>query len=88
MSPKIKVKEVSSGWDHTILKTEDNQLYGLGSNKYKELGIEKEGVKYCIQPERIWMFCHGIKEEEISKFVCGFRQSYFLTHSNNLYGCG
>ncbi len=31
---KIAVKQVSSGWDHTILKTEDNRLWGIGSNKY------------------------------------------------------
>ena len=44
-SSKIVVKNVSSGWDHTILRAADDRFWGMGSNKFLELNV-KEEVKY------------------------------------------
>lgn len=48
---KLKIKDISCGDHHTILLTDKGDIYGFGSNKYGQLGIDNydEDVTYPIK---------------------------------------
>lgn len=73
---------------HAIINTE-KCTYGLGSNKFYELGL---GVKqFYYEPIKL-----EFQIENISDIVCGFRNSKnflinkkgIIISDNKLYGCG
>ena len=49
-----KINQISCGELHTIILTDDGLLYGWGSNKYGQIGIEN--IDYILEPKEIDFF--------------------------------
>ena len=77
LKPNTKIKEISCGWEHALLGS-NSCLYGIGDNKFGQLG----------NPNRKYMNEVTVVEE--ANFVCfraGFRQSYWVTN-DGIRCCG
>lgn len=53
LSPKFHVSEVSCGWNHTLLRSENGVLLGFGENKFGQLGVHNEKKFYELPVELI-----------------------------------
>ena len=58
-------KSLYSGYSHTIFRTEDNSLYGIGKNNHKELNIE--GLKFVP----VLTHLDGEFDKKVTKMACG-----------------
>lgn len=74
------IKDVSCGWNHSLLVSQDGLLFGFGCNKFNQLTSEKK----TFYSEPIEIAADWIPE----KVCCGFRQTYVLSTDNKLHGRG
>ncbi|KAJ3444410.1 btk-binding protein-related [Anaeramoeba flamelloides] len=80
------VKSLSSGHYHSVILTESNKVYSLGSNYYLQLGHSYQNRKIIDEPTRIDYFTKN--KLAIKKIQCGYSQTYFLCENSHLYACG
>ncbi|CAK63050.1 unnamed protein product (macronuclear) [Paramecium tetraurelia] len=73
------VSKFSCGWQHCLILT-DKGLYGLGSNKFNELGLAHKQI--FEEPQQI-----AVDHTKISNLTCGFRQS-FIIQDECIFGVG
>ena len=72
-----------AGKFHSILVTESDKLYGLGFNKYGQVGISNSLYLHAEEPVEI--FTDGIRIKQVS---VGSHHSLILDHDGNLFGFG
>lgn len=73
------INNISSGNLHTFLITNKNELYGYGSNRFHQLGIDEIEINFFKK-------INYLKNSYIVS--CGYRHTMVLTLNDNLYGCG
>ncbi|KAJ5067894.1 regulator of chromosome condensation [Anaeramoeba ignava] len=75
-------QDIVSGFNSIYLLTSNNNVYGIGSNYYGQLGFDSKTIKKTEKP--ILMM------KNVSKIFSGnFSNSVFLLNSNQeLFGCG
>lgn len=76
---------VSCGLDHTLLVSDQKQLYGMGSNQYGQLGLPVEERNFNF-PEPILV--QPLEKFYINKIAAGVQFSLALTEENKLYSWG
>ncbi|KAJ5068605.1 btk-binding protein-related [Anaeramoeba ignava] len=76
------IQDIVSGWNSTYLLTSNQNAYGIGSNRFGQLGFDSETLKKTEKP--ILMM------KNVSKIFSGISSnSVFLLNSNQeLFGCG
>ena len=76
--------QIACSEDHTMLLTDDGNIYGLGRNNYYQLGHYWTGSQ--LTPRQLnWFNDNSIV---ISQIVCGYYHTMFLTDDGNVYGVG
>ena len=73
------VKDIYRGLDHTIILTYDNQIYGLGSNEYGQLGHNE--IRRYKDPFKI-------KLSNVREVVCSVHHSFAITYTDELFAWG
>lgn len=73
--PSLKdVKQVACGFNHSIALTEEGKIYGWGSNKKGQLGIDPKIRQVFHKPEELI----GIGGT-VSSVHCGWSSTHILT---------
>ena len=72
-----------AGKFHSLFLTESNKLYGLGYNRYGQLGISNSLYVHAESPVEI--FTDGIQIKDV---VSGSHHTLVLSEDNELYGFG
>ena len=82
-----KIKLISSGIDssHRFIMTESNQLYGIGYNKYMQLGIDT--VDYRTN-SLLKVNYFNKNQIRIKKIACNQLNSIFLSIYGEMFWCG
>ncbi|KAL9652086.1 hypothetical protein ABK040_015887 [Willaertia magna] len=87
------VKDISCGYEHTIILNDENQLFGSGCNYDGQLGFEEDNnrivkgftkIKLPIELLNDLLNC----KEKIEKLICDFNNSAIITKSGKLFLCG
>jgi alpha-tubulin suppressor-like RCC1 family protein len=72
----IKIRSVSAGFDHTLIVSEDNKVYGLGKSESGQLGMGTK-VTRVDKPTLISsLINHHI---EVKEACCGGHHSLILS---------
>ena len=80
---RVRVVELCMGNAHSILLSEDRQLFVCGDNSYGQCGMECVVDKpYILKPVKLVMF------EEVFKIDCGWQHSLLLTGKGEVYSWG
>ena len=79
----VNIISHGSNNDHVFILLNDNSLYGCGSNKCSQLGIDTYSSN-VIKPQLI----NYVFDSNIIQIECGLKHSLFLTSKGNVYGCG
>jgi alpha-tubulin suppressor-like RCC1 family protein len=93
LNKKIKINQISCGYNFAMLLASCGILFGLGNNKNGELGLtpEKEEIdyknKYFYSPIQNTILSDNYQEKIIS-VKCGFRHTICLTSSKRVYAWG
>ncbi|KAL9652104.1 hypothetical protein ABK040_015905 [Willaertia magna] len=79
------IKDISCGYEHTIIVNEENELFGSGCNFDGQLGFEEDKIikgftKITVPIE--------LKELKIEKIICNYNNSAIITKNGKLYLCG
>lgn len=77
------IKSVHAGKFHSLFVTESGKLYGLGYNKYGQIGVSN--ALYLHAEEPVEIFTDGLKIKEVS---VGSHHTLLLSEDNRLYGFG
>ena len=75
-----KIKEISSGFGHVMVLTEDNMLYGMGANDYGQLGLKRH--IYGGVPELTYI------RNNVSNVSCGESFTMIIDSSGTVSGTG
>jgi alpha-tubulin suppressor-like RCC1 family protein len=75
------VVEVSAGWNHTVARTGEGEIWSWGKSDDGETGQGEQGTK--ITPTLLPPF-----PEKIVKIACGGFHSFFLGEKGTLWSCG
>lgn len=75
-----RARVVCCGSRHTLVLTEENQVYGWGGNSYSQLGLLNRSC--AMAP----VLLSGTAA--VSGIACGYRHSLFWTRVNVVFGCG
>ena len=78
----LKVKVVSCGNNHTVIITEDGNLYSFGKNEFGQLGLGNIGDK---NEPKLVTIPGGLKVKAAS---CGYHHTVIITEDNNFYTFG
>ena len=78
ISPDIVFAKIKGGEDHTLMLTQDGQLYGMGSNAEGQLGEDIQTK--TNEPTLI--------TEGVLDFDVGFKNSLILLSDGDLYALG
>ncbi|KAL9643299.1 hypothetical protein ABK040_014754 [Willaertia magna] len=84
---KIYIKQLACGRYHFVLLTEDNQLYGMGSNDVCQLGISSAVAQEYSKDFHKLQLPTAIEGKEIKQLVCGFKFTMIVS-GFNIYACG
>ena len=96
LNKKIKIVQISCGYNFAMLLATDGILFGLGNNKNGELGIihnEEElndpnlKLNYFHSPIQN-IILSDIYKEKIISVKCGFKHTICLTSGKRVYGWG
>jgi len=77
------VSQVHAGKFHNLFLTKDNRLFGLGYNKYGQVGISNSLYLHAEEPVEI--FTDGV---EIAQVAVGSHHNLVLGRDGRLYGFG
>lgn len=86
LDQQTKVTQVACGRSHTIVITDKEGAFSLGSNKFGQCGRPiVEGEKYSSNPT-----VHKVRDlpDNVVHMVCQEDHSLFLTEQGHVYGCG
>ena len=96
LNKKIKIVQISCGYNFSMLLSADGIVFGLGNNKNGELGIihNEEELKdpnlklnYFHSPIQN-IILSDIYKEKIISVKCGFKHTICLTSGKRIYGWG
>mgnify|MGYP002626041218 CR=1 FL=1 len=96
LNKKIKIAQISCGYNFSMLLSSDGILFGLGNNKNGELGVihnEEElndpnlKLNYFHSPIQN-IILSDIYKEKIISVKCGFKHTICLTSGKRVYGWG
>ena len=73
-----KVKQIACGWAHTLLLTEDGELFVSGDGKNGELGLGKDLMK-----SNVFIKVESI-EEKVTQVACGIWSSFVILESGKV----
>uniref|UniRef100_A0A1B0GKG8 RCC1-like domain-containing protein n=1 Tax=Lutzomyia longipalpis TaxID=7200 RepID=A0A1B0GKG8_LUTLO len=83
---KLKIKSIAAGRAHSILITDDGEIFSMGNNSYGQLGREiVEGEDY-MRSHIVHRFT--LPNELVASVCCGQDHTMFLTESGRVYTCG
>ena len=77
------IKSVHAGRFHSIFLTESGKLYGLGYNKYGQIGISNSLYAHAEEPVEIY-----VDDLEIEEISVGAHHNLILDKAGQLYGFG
>ncbi|XP_060852044.1 RCC1-like G exchanging factor-like protein [Rhopalosiphum padi] len=83
--PNTKIKAVAAGRAHTLVLTNTDGVYALGSNCYGQCGrkiVENEDFSKLRNMNNIKL------DDGVSKIICGQDHSLFITKTGKVYSCG
>ncbi|KAG2231402.1 regulator of chromosome condensation 1/beta-lactamase-inhibitor protein II [Thamnidium elegans] len=72
-------KDVACGWAFTLLLSDTNQVYGVGTSKWNELDGNSTQDLVAIAPTQL---------KDIISIACGWRHSLALDRTGQVYGWG
>jgi hypothetical protein len=75
-----KIVMISCGLGHSLALTENGRLFGWGSNRYGQLGVN---VKHSSEPIII-----ELNDSKIKKISCGLYHSLLLSCDGDIYALG
>ena len=96
LNKKIKIMQISCGFNFAMLLSTDGILFGLGNNKNGELGVihnEQElkdpslKLNYFHSPIQN-IILSDIYKEKIMQVKCGFKHTLVLTSGRRIYAWG
>jgi alpha-tubulin suppressor-like RCC1 family protein len=73
------VIDIACGWFHTLVLTEEGELYACGRNEDGKLGVGDQDSRSSFTLVNL---------QNVSKVFAGAHQSFALTHSGALWGWG
>ncbi|PVU86116.1 hypothetical protein BB559_006016 [Furculomyces boomerangus] len=90
-SKMVGVKQISVGWNHTVLLSTTNRVYSTGDNSFGQCGIPLEDTQH--KKQNGWIHINfdsveGFEGAEISKVECGLRHTALLTKNGHVYTWG
>ncbi|KAL4502321.1 hypothetical protein ABPG72_011908 [Tetrahymena utriculariae] len=77
----VPVIKISCGWSHAMFVDANHQIYGVGSNKFGEIGLGNS-KKLSKDPQLIQFTdaqLEDVVHHEIFDIKCAFRQSFIIT---------
>jgi alpha-tubulin suppressor-like RCC1 family protein len=77
------IKEISTGYAHTMFRTEDGEVYACGNGGYGQLGTGDNENR--LTPVKI-TFPEGT--DPIKEISAGGNRTMFLTQTGEVYACG
>ena len=80
----VHITKIACGGYHTIVKDENNQLYGFGKGIFGQCGYGKS--ENTSIPKEINFSDKNL--ESISDFKCGGEHTMFLSNTGKVYVCG
>ena len=96
LNKKIKINQISCGYNFAMLLSTGGIIFGLGNNKNGELGLTQSkeelddknfGLNYFYSPIQNTILS-DIYQEKIIIVKCGFRHTICLTGSKRIYAWG
>ena len=75
-----KVIEIAAGWSHSLVLTDEGNIYSTGCNKYGELGL---GKKYNKKNKYNYMWISSLSKLNIKHIAAGGHHSWCLLDNNN-----
>ncbi|EFC44108.1 predicted protein [Naegleria gruberi] len=78
-----KIAHVSSGGSHTVIVTDQCNVYAFGRNQNGQLGIGS--FEDSPTPKKV---VFDVVDDYIVNVSCGDRHTVFLTHKGRVYVCG
>ena len=81
------IKKISSGYEHTLILTKDNDIYSFGSNVHGQCGLNNQKYPLINTPIKInssFLF----NKNKIKDVICLFDSSCILLDNNELYEFG
>ena len=78
----IKIKSIAAGAHHSMILSEDGQLFTFGYGQHGQLG-QKSNQNYCT-PQIVKDFL----AQPLSCIAAGWHHSLALTRKGDLYACG
>jgi alpha-tubulin suppressor-like RCC1 family protein len=79
------IRSICCGYYHTLVLTENNELFGCGSNSECQLATNRS---VTILPEFTLLDKGDAQNAILQQVECGGYFSLFLSQSGELYGCG
>ncbi|KAL9651183.1 hypothetical protein ABK040_008255 [Willaertia magna] len=84
-----KIKQISCGESHIIVTTRTNHVYGMGNNKYHQLGIPNSKTKTeLVEINLLTDDKDNKKIKTIDYLACGFYHSILICNQNEIYCAG
>ena len=85
----VEVKLLACGANHTILVTQDNEMYSCGGNMFGECGLGHSHDAHEFQKVELDSGIDNEKSEFIIEQVsCGSEHSFIRTRNHELWSCG
>lgn len=76
----LNVRKIATGFDHTMVITTDNKLYGVGRNNYGQIG---DGTTTNVTNPTL-----VLPYQEIEDVACGYDHTVVLTKDNKVFVMG
>jgi alpha-tubulin suppressor-like RCC1 family protein len=78
------IKEISTGYDHTMFLTQTGKVYAFGYGEYGRLGTGDDQSR--LTPVKITTFPAGV--DPIKEISASAHHTMFLTEKREVYACG
>jgi len=77
---KLKIKKICGGEGHTVILTQDDNVYAWGSNKYGQLGLDTD--------ELVIKEATKLDLNNVVDIACGAFHTLFVTSDGKVHACG
>ena len=89
---RIKIKQISCGYNFSMILSKNGILYSIGSNENGELGLtnnknEIKEIPFIITPKEN-IFLSNIYNEKVINVKCGFKHTICIVNGGKIYGWG